>query len=379
MDNKMDYKRILNIGGAFIAFLIGSGFATGQEILQYFTSYGYMGIVGAFVTLVLFLYVAVSFITVGYEKKFEKGNDIYKYYCGEKIGAFFDYFSILFMYLTFTVMVSGAGATFFQQFGLPTYVGGVTIVILATITVLFGLNNIVDIIGKIGPVIVIISIALGGITLFRNLGGLVSAPKIIPTLNLTHASNNWFMAAGSYVGFSMLMLAGFLASIGATASSKKEGAYGVMIGATGFSTAIIIVALGLMSCVGDIAGSLIPSLVLANNITPLLATVFSGIIIAGIYTTAVPLLWSVSARFTEDRSPKFKVLTIILAAIGLVIGMWLPFDKLVNVVYVVNGNIGIVLLLLMIVKSIRVRMAKSEIKFETKLNLIQSRLVDAEK
>ena len=30
-------SRILCCGGAFIAFLIGSGFATGQEVLQYFS------------------------------------------------------------------------------------------------------------------------------------------------------------------------------------------------------------------------------------------------------------------------------------------------------------------------------------------------------
>ena len=36
--------RVLTYAGAIVAFLIGSGFATGQEILQYFTSYGYSGI-----------------------------------------------------------------------------------------------------------------------------------------------------------------------------------------------------------------------------------------------------------------------------------------------------------------------------------------------
>ena len=70
-------KRVMNIAGAYIAFLIGSGFATGQEVLQYFTSYGYMGVVGALLTLVLFLYVGVSFITAGFENKFEKGSAIW--------------------------------------------------------------------------------------------------------------------------------------------------------------------------------------------------------------------------------------------------------------------------------------------------------------
>lgn len=360
MENQMvDWKKVLSFGGAFIAFLIGSGFATGQEVLQYFSSYGYWGVLGASVTLVLLLYVGVSFITVGQENKFDKGSDIFKYYCGNSLGTFFDYFSILFMYLSFTVMIAGAGATFSQHFGFPVYIGGVTMAILATSTVLFGLSNIVDIIGKIGPAIVIISITLGLVSIFQNIEGLVKANEILPTLTLTRASTNWFFAAGSYVGFCMLWLAGFLSSIGATANSKKEAAYGATIGAVGFSIAVIIVTLGLLARIEDVAGSLIPALYLAESIHPALATIFSLIIVAGIYTTAVPLLWSVSARFTEDKSPKFRTLTIILAIIGIVVGIYLPFDKLVNIVYVINGYVGIFLMFLMIIKSIRVKLAKN--------------------
>lgn len=36
-------QKVLTIAGSFIALLIGSGFATGQEIMQYFASYGWWG------------------------------------------------------------------------------------------------------------------------------------------------------------------------------------------------------------------------------------------------------------------------------------------------------------------------------------------------
>ena len=39
-------KTVIKFAGAFTAFLIGSGFATGQEVLQYFASYGYLGVLG---------------------------------------------------------------------------------------------------------------------------------------------------------------------------------------------------------------------------------------------------------------------------------------------------------------------------------------------
>lgn len=354
MDSQtVSIKRVITFAGAFIAFLIGSGFATGQEIFQYFSAYGYMGVAGALVVFVLFLYVGVSFITVGQEHKFPKGSDIYTYYCGKSIGKFYDYFSILFIYMSFIVMISGAGATLNQQYGLPVSVGGIIMAILAGGTVIFGLGKIVDVIGKIGPVIVVLSILLGLIAIIKNPEGLSKANEVIPSLNLMKASTNWLFAAGSYVGFCMLWLASFMAAMGATANSKKEAALGAIFGATAFSIAVIILALGIMANIEQVAGSMIPSLILASNIHPIVAVLFSLTVVAGIYTTAVPLLWSVSSRIADEKSSKFKIITIVLAIIGTVIGLKVPFDRLVNVIYVINGYVGIVLLVLMVIKSVK--------------------------
>lgn len=230
MNNQtVSMKKVFAFAGAFIAFLIGSGFATGQEIMQYFASYGYMGIAGAIVMFVLFLYVGVSFITVGQKHKFPKGSDIYTYYCGKTVGKFYDYFSVLFIYMSFIVMIAGAGATLNQQYELPVSVGGIVMVILAGGTVIFGLGKIVDVIGKIGPAIVVLSILLGFSAIIKNPGGLSKVSETIPTLDLMKASTNWLFAAGSYVGFCMLWLASFMSSMGATANSKKEAALGAVL------------------------------------------------------------------------------------------------------------------------------------------------------
>lgn len=350
---KVNVKQIATYAGAFIAFLIGSGFATGQEIMQYFTAYGYMGVLGAVVVFLLFLYVGISFITAGYNNKFEKRSDIYPYYCGKTIGTFYDYFSTLFIYMSFIVMIGGAGATVQQQYGLPVAVGGIGMAILAVSTVVFGLGKIVDVIGKIGPTIAVMAITLGIVSIIKNPGGLATANDVIPNMNLLKASSNWLFAAGSYVGFCMLWLATFMSAMGAGASSKKEATMGAIFGAIGFSAAVIVVALGLMANVEQVAGSKIPSLILAGNIHPTVALIFSVTVVAGIYTTAVPLLWTVTARIADEKSSKFKTAAIALAVIGAFVGLKVPFDRLVNIIYVINGYVGIFLLALMIIKDVR--------------------------
>lgn len=349
---KASFLRVLTYAGAIIAFLIGSGFATGQEILQYFTSYGYWGVFGTgLLVLVLMTYVAIEFFVVGQAKKFDRPSRIFHYYCGKHLGTFFDYFSILFVFLSFTVMVAGAGAVFEEHYGMSRYVGGIGLAVVVGISVWFGLKSLVDVIGKIGPVIVVAAIALGLLGIFRNPGGIAEGNALLSGLDLTRASTNWFMAGLSYVGFCMLWLAAFLTALGKTARNRREASSGAMAGSIAFSVACIIVGLGLLANIVRVGGTEIPMLVLAKDVSPVLAAGISVMILAGIYTTAVPLLWTVSSRFFADRTPRFKYLTIALAVVGTVIGLVLPFSQMVNIVYVVNGYVGILLLALMLVKT----------------------------
>ena len=46
MKQKYNIGQVITYAGAFIALLIGSGFATGQEILQFFSSYRLYGLIG---------------------------------------------------------------------------------------------------------------------------------------------------------------------------------------------------------------------------------------------------------------------------------------------------------------------------------------------
>ena len=39
MEMKSNKGTVIKIAGAYVAWVMGSGFATGQEILQFFTSY----------------------------------------------------------------------------------------------------------------------------------------------------------------------------------------------------------------------------------------------------------------------------------------------------------------------------------------------------
>ena len=51
-------KRAFAVAGAYIAWIMGSGFATGQEIFQFYTSYGYK-------SYIILIIILIGFILVG--------------------------------------------------------------------------------------------------------------------------------------------------------------------------------------------------------------------------------------------------------------------------------------------------------------------------
>lgn len=373
-NNTVSIRRVIIMGGAFIGLLIGSGFTTGQEIMQYFVSFGNMGYASIALMFALFVYVGISFVSVGYEQQFEEPKNIYQYYCGKYIGTFFDYFSVIFLFMSFWVMVAGAGAAVNQQFGFPNWVGGSLMGIITLITLYFGFSKLVDIIGSIGPVVSVLAILLGIAGIMMHPEGVSTFVEQVPALvkegTVLQAGTNWFMACASYVGFCMMWLAVFMTNMGATANSKREGIYGTIFGAALYSLAVLLLMLGLSANLGEVAGAQIPTLILAKKISPALAIIYTIIVFTEIYTTAGPLLWTPVKRFAPDeKSSRYRMLLVIFGVVGIVVGLNIPFDKLINVVYVINGYVGFMLFFLMVFTDVRVRVLKNYTpKIVTELN-----------
>ena len=368
-NNALSWKRVLILAGAVIAFQIGSGFATGQEIIQYYTAYGVEGLLTLAVFFVTFLYYNFNFAKAGTEEHFEKANDIYKFYCGKYVGTFCDYYSTIFCYMSFWVMVGGAASTLHQEYGLPLWIGAVILVALTAITVAGGLDFLVDAIGIVGPIIVVICIIIGIITLIRDGSDIQAGLDTIANgtyvgakdgQTIHNAGANWLISGLSYSGFALLWFASFMTALGSK-NTKKNLYYGIIGGTIAVSIAISLISFAQIANINtpNAAGNIyvwdaaIPNLILAMKIWRPFSAIFAVIVFAGIYTSAVPLLYNPASRFAKEGTPKFKILTIVLAVIGLIVGLFLPFKMLVNYIYVLNGYVGAVLIIFMIWKNIK--------------------------
>jgi len=78
-----------------------------------------MGVLGSVITLMLFTYLAHTFMKLGMETGIVKNDGVFKYYLGKWVGTILSWYTIIFIIAIFAIMLSGAGATLHQSYGIP--------------------------------------------------------------------------------------------------------------------------------------------------------------------------------------------------------------------------------------------------------------------
>lgn len=110
--------KVIQMAFAFIGIIVGAGFASGQEILQYFTSFGMWGTAGAVVATGLFAYMGMMLMMMGSRLKAQSHDEAIYKLSGKFMGIAIDYIIILTLFGVGIVMVAGAGSMLHQQYAL---------------------------------------------------------------------------------------------------------------------------------------------------------------------------------------------------------------------------------------------------------------------
>src|SRR3546814_17985315 len=86
----VNFREAFKISIAFVGVVVGAGFASGQEIMQFFTSFGMVGLVGAVISGALFIFLAMALSPLGQQKASLSHKRVIYDICGKYLGLFFD-------------------------------------------------------------------------------------------------------------------------------------------------------------------------------------------------------------------------------------------------------------------------------------------------
>ena len=342
--------KILKMASAFIGIIVGAGFASGQEVLQYFTSFGLMGSVGAIISTALFAYLGMTLTRIGSRLKTKSHKDAIYSISGRYLGVVVDFIIVLTLFGVGVVMIAGAGSNLNQQFGLPPFAGSLLMVVLVFLTILLNVDRVVSVIGSITPFLILTVIGVSVyclVTMDTSFALLDPIAQNVPT-----TLPNWFFSAVNYVSFNIAVGASMAFVMGGAEDDEKVAKWGGFLGGLGLGVLIILSHLAIFSKVDVVSTAALPMLAIMNEVSPILAIFMAFILYGMIFNTAVSMFYAFGARFVTIGTSRFKLFVLIMLGIGFALS-FVGFEELVAYFYPFIGNLGLFLVAALIFASFK--------------------------
>ncbi len=332
--------KILKMASAFIGIIVGAGFASGQEVLQYFTSFGLMGIVGAIISTALFAYLGMTLTQIGSRMKTDSHRDAIYSISGRYLGVIVDFIIIFTLFGVGVVMIAGAGSNLNQQFGLPPFVGSLLLVVLVFLTILLNVDKVVSVIGSITPFLILSVI---GVSVYCLVTMDTTFALLDPIAqNVSTTLPNWFVSAINYVSFNIAVGASMAFLIGGAEDDERVAKWGGFFGGLGLGVLILLSHLAIFSKVDVVSSADLPMLAIMNEVSPVLAIFMAFILYGMIFNTAVSMFYAFGARFVLIGTGRFKLFVLITLGVGFALS-FVGFTKLVAYFYPLIGYLGLFL------------------------------------
>lgn len=345
-------KKVFIIASAFIGIIVGAGFASGQEILQYFTSFGRMGTIGAIIAGFLFSYLGMILMKLGSRMQTNSHQEVINKISGKFLGKIIDYILVFILLGIGIVMIAGSGSILNQQFGLPNIIGTAIMSGLVILTMMIDIDKVVKVIAGLTPflIIAVIFFFIYSVftmdTSFRLLEG---AAQEKPS-----AASNWIISAINYVSLATAMGASMTLVMAGNEKDEKIASWGGFLGGLGVAVLVIINHLTIFANIGTVGNLEMPSLGIATNISPFIGGIYAIILFAMIFNSAVSMFFSFGTRFFEPRSPKFKWFVTVAIIVGFIVSFF-GFTNLVSFFYPLFGYLGMLLIIILIITPFRFR------------------------
>ena len=166
-----DFFYSLKFSFLILGAIIGAGLASGQEIVVFFTQYGFVSLLFLpliFIAIYLGLKQTMGFGKICYTSDFLKNN---------KTMMFFDYLSLIFLTIIGSAMLAGANElcnSVIRKFNFPIY--SLALIIISSIILIFGFKGILKLSVYIVPFIIF------GI-IFISIKTLLSSPLSAPSFS----------------------------------------------------------------------------------------------------------------------------------------------------------------------------------------------------
>ncbi|WP_138203355.1 YkvI family membrane protein [Haloimpatiens lingqiaonensis] len=331
---------IFQIAAVFVGTIVGAGLASGQEITQFFTTYGYKSFLGIVFCFVIYSFMSTIIIKISVKYNLTSYNELISLVMPQHIGKFTDLVTGFFMISSSAIILAGSGALFHQYFKVSPWVGIGLMVLISIITLLKDTKGLITINSFIVPSLIIVILTVFSLYLFfhENIFN-IQHIKSIETYK-----NPWLISSLLYGGFNILCCTGVLVPLSSEIKETKSLCIGSTLGAAILTLLCFMINLMLLLNIPYIFKYDIPLLYIANPFGKGLQLILLVIIFFEMFSTEVSDIYSVAKTLKFKFNIPYKIAVLLILCFTVPMAR-IGFKNLITFLYPAFGGLSLIFII----------------------------------
>lgn len=336
-----NFRLSLQVGAIFIGTVVGAGFASGQEIMQFFTRFGRMGMITLMLSGILFYIAAAAVMkAAAYYSTYNYKDLIYRI-SGNKTGFLYDILITAFLLIGTSVMFAGSGALFRESMGVSTFWGIALMALLTLLIILQSLDGILRVNSTIVPMLFLVVAAVLVSTVIKGDVGSIGT-KLSENYSGNFLKPIFFFLF--YCSYNTFLSIGVLAAIPEKIRNRPVLKAGVLFGAMGLMLLSLMLNISLTIKSPQVFEYSIPMGYIISDFGKAIKSAVTLCIWCEIFSTAVSNAFSIAKRMSRSRQISYKLACFITVLCCLPLAFF-EFRSLISFFYPIFGALSMYIIL----------------------------------
>lgn len=325
------FRRLILPGLAFKAVVIGGGYATGRELVEYFMPSGPVGgLLGLF--LVMGIWSAVCALTFVFAYATRSGN--YLSFFKALLGPFWPLFEIaylLFLFLILAVFGAAAGEIGAALFGLPNLVGSAALALSILVFTALGQESVEGLF-KYASLFLYLVYLVFVVLCFTQFGG-----DILAGLDAGIPVTGWVSGGITYAGYNVIGAVVILPVLRHLTSRRDAVIAGTLAGPLAALPAIVFFTC-MIAFYPEISGAALPSNYILERLgSPVFQMAFQFMVFVALVETSVSAVHAVNERISAVRPRAIGIRTRLAVTSVILLAAMVVADRFGLIALIANG------------------------------------------
>jgi uncharacterized membrane protein YkvI len=339
-------KRTWTIAFAYVGVIVGAGLSSGQDLLQYFLSFGKIGLLAVVLLGVLNVVFGRIMVTLGSYYRSDNHEQVFDQLTHPIIVKILDWVLIIGDFVMGFVMIAGAGSNLQQATGLPAWAGALICALLIILVAFMDFEKITGVLGVFTPIMIVMILL---ITLWTFVGksydfnAIDAVAKTMP-----RAMDNVWLSVINYYALCAMTAVSMAFILGGSIIRIGIASKGGTLGGAMIAVIITAASFALYANIPAVKDADMPMLAIVSNISPILSWIYAFTIFALIFNTAFSLFYAIARRFSNGSEKRMRIVLIAIVVAGYIFSFG-GFKNLIGWMYPLLGYMGILLLIVLAV------------------------------